>query len=85
MCVCVGGGVVEGGGGGGWGRRTLRTALHTISLSLQGSFSESNNRKLASKKTLRSLNARWALHVHPVLRTKCHMGQAKNRSSQILH
>ena len=49
-------------GGRGWGQQwgclqPLRTALHTISISLQNSL---------SWKALRPLNARWAIPVYPV-------------------
>ena len=44
----------------------LRTALHTISMSLQNSFWKSHNWRLVSWKALRALNARRRLPVYPV-------------------
>ena len=53
----------ENSGGVLWGRGSTSTdrALHTISISLQISFSESHTWRLVSWKALRALNAHWAL------------------------
>ena len=77
--------VADVGGGGGWGGAGASNSMNRSShqsLSHQSSFSESNNWKLVSKKPLRSLNARWAIPVYPVLRMKYHMGQAKKSVEQ---
>ena len=65
----LGGGGGANVGGGGWGvvgGQPLRTALHTISISLQNSFCESHTWRLVRRKALREVNARWALPVYPV-------------------
>ena len=59
-------------GGGGVGKlgQLLRTALHTISISLQNSYCESHNWRLGSWKSLRALQTYWALPVYPVFEDK---------------
>ena len=69
-CTNVGGDV----GGGG---QPLRTALHTISISLQNSFCESHTWRLVSLKALRAPNACWALSVYPVLEDRKSNGPDK--------
>ena len=54
-----------GGGVGGWGQ-PQRTALNTISISPQNSFCEPHTWRLVSSKSLRAINAVWALPVYPV-------------------
>ena len=56
----------------------LRTALHTIIVSLQNSFCELHIWGLVSSKALRAMNAHWALPVHPVF-----VGQRTNGSENI--
>ena len=63
----------------------LKTALHTISISLQNSFCESHTWRLVSWKTLRALNAHWALPVYPVFEDKKSNVSDENRSSEKLH
>ena len=76
LCVCV-----WGGGGG----QALRTALQTISISLQNSFCESHTLRLVSWKALRELHDHCALSVYPIFEDEKSngsdekIGQVKNR------
>ena len=85
--MCVGGGGCCGGGGGGGEEegQFLRTALHTISISLQNSFCELHTWRLVSCKALRELNARWALPVYPVFEEKSKASDEKSVKRKIAY
>ena len=67
-----------------WLGQALRSALHTINISLQNSFCESHTWRLVSWKALRELNALWALPVYPVFEEKSN-GSEENWSSEKSH
>ena len=64
--------------------RFLRTALHTISISLQ-TVSISSYLKTRGLNGSKELYANWALPLYPVSEDKSHMGQRKNRPKGKFH
>ena len=79
-CAGWGLGVADLGSGMGW--QFLRSALHTIRISLQNNFCDSHNWRKMCWTALRCINILWALSLYPVSEDEKSNGSDKNWSSE---